>query len=405
MKYILFFLLLLFTKIIFSQNYFPSYYDTTYTKGEILLEGKVDLLSNSLTNDIVNKLRYGRTINDDDINSSLSKHKESSRIQLETNSEIEYRNYQIFPESKWGILIKTGVFLSGSSIYSKDFAQLSMFGKTPDLGGALNLSPTIFSSTTYSKLGIGMINKKTKNSISLTFFEILNHTQSTLLNGKLNLDNIGNTIAIQDLDYQYSSYEKTKETHNWGIGIDLDLKIPITTFFDKVITLQIMTKNIGVGILTKQIQNYEIDSSYHFSGLELQHLSTLSKLSGDYLLDSLSIKKSTDYQLIALPGYLQAGKINLSSSDKRLQTYYGCRIYPNFAFIPFFYSGISYNLNSYLRVGISENFGITKQLRTGVFLQARNKNITFSIGSENVFNSFRKDGKGRSFQFKLACNY
>ena len=405
MKYILLIVLLVFTKIIFSQNYFPSYYDTTYSKGELLFEGKADLLNSSLTNTIANKLLSGKTISDDEINNWLLKQKETNRLQLEANSEIEYRNYQVFPQSKWGLLIKTGAFLSVSSIYSKDFARLGMLDNTTALEQQLNLSPTLFSTTTYSKLGIGLINKKNKNSFSLTLFEILNHSQASLLSGTLQTNTLGNSIDIQNFNYDYSSYAKTKGVHNWGLGIDLDLKIPLTTFFDKTIMLQIVTKNIGIGIITKQIQNYEIDTNYNFSGFELDHLSTLSKLSGNYLLDTLSVKSSADYRLISLPGYLQAGKINLSSSNKKLQTYYGCRIYPNFAFIPFLYSGISYKLNRYIGVGISENYGITNQFRTGFFLQLTGKYASFTLGTENIINSVQKEGKGQSFQFKLACRY
>ncbi len=405
MKYILLLALLFFTRIIFSQNYFPSYYDTTYTKGEIIIEGKADLLSSSLNNNIVNKLLYGGTISENEINASLSKHKESNRMQLEANAELEYRNYQIFPQSKWGLILKTGVFISGSSIYSKDFAQFGILGNASSVGQVLNLSPTLLSTTSYSKIGIGMINKKTKNSISLTLFEILNHTQASILNGTLYTNELGNSIDIENLSFESSNYQKKKGTHNWGVGIDLDLKIPITTFFDKTITLQIITKNIGIGIITQQNQIYQIDSSFHYSGFQIDQLSSITNLTGDYLLDTLSIIKSNDYNLISLPGYLQAGKINLSTSSNKFQTYYGCRIYPNFAFIPFLFSGVSYKLNQYLTFGVSENYGITNQLRTGLFMQVTSKYLSFTIGSENIINSFRSQGKGQSFQFKLACNY
>jgi hypothetical protein len=404
-KYIVFILLTLFTNIIFSQNYYPSYYDTLLTKGEFIFEGKGDLLSSSINNNLINKILYGGMIHKDEINNSLNKHKETNRIQLEVNSELEYRNYQIFPKSQWGLILKTGIYFSASSIYSKDFAKLSLLGNGSSLGETLNLSPTLLSTTTYSKLGIGAINKKTKNSFCLTLFEILNHTQGAIFNGSLHTNELGNNIEVKDLNYESNSYVKKRGIHNWGIGIDLDLKIPITTFFDKTITLQIITKNIGVGIISRQNQHLSIDSSYQYSGFQLDQLSTLSKLTGDYLIDTLSINKSTDYHLISMPGYLQAGKINLSSSTKKLQTYYGCRIYPNFAFIPFLYSGISYKINRYLNIGLSENYGITNQFRTGFFVQVTGKYLAFTIGSENIINTFRNEGKGQSFQFKLACNY
>ncbi len=406
MKTILFLIIFFYCGTIFSQNYFPSYYDTTIIKSEITFQGKADLINSSINNQFVNHFLWGGTISEEEAKNNSNKQQTSNKLQLESNTELEYRNYQIFPKSMWGIIVKGGVYYSLSTAYTNSLFNLSLFGNTDYLNQTLSLGPCKINSVSYSKFGFGIIHKKSKNNFSLNIYEIYNQLSLDIKKGNLIFNNTGSNLTLNDIDLNFSTFKRNNNTHSIGVGIDLDLKIPITTFFERQLTLQILTKNLGIGLLTQNVTNYNLDTSYQYSGMSISGIkSFISNHETQHFLDTLSVQKTTDSKWIALPGYLQAGKINLSTNTNRFQSYYGCRIYPNFSFLPLLYSGIQFKMNKFIYLGLSENYGIINQFRTGMFIRFNLKSISMTLGSENIISSFRSNGNGQSYQFRIACQY
>lgn len=385
----------------------PIKFDTLIEKGELIIESKADLISSGIENKLVNKLLYGGYVSSSDLddNFSSSNHK-TNRLLFEANAEIEHRNYEILKNKDWGLSFKLGNYMSLSSIYSNDLIGLLTKGSTSYLNQELLLSPTIINQNIFQKVGIGVINKKNKNSIVLTFFSIQDYFNASINSGTLTLDKNGNNVMIDDFRGELTNYKKSNH-NNFGIGIDFDLKIPITNFFDKTIYLQLMSKNIGMSLLKNNVNIYEVDTSVEYSGFPLSTIQSLGHTfsSSEKLFDTLSIHHSTSMQWISMPGYLQASKINLESSNTKLQTYYGCRIYPTFGFLPMLFSGVQLRVNKNLKIGINENYGISNQFRTGFFLKLTTKKLNVSVSSENIINNFRINGKGQSYQIRCSWNY
>jgi hypothetical protein len=200
---------------------------------------------------------------------------------------------------------------------------------------------------------------------------------------------------------------KRHNQNNYGIGIEFDLKIPITNFFDKTIYLQLMSKNFGLSLIKRNVNTYEVDTNIEYSGFPIASIQSLGHnfSSTEKLFDTLSIHHSKSMRWISMPGFLQAGKINLESSTSKLQTYYGCRIYPTLGFLPMLFSGVQYRLNKNVRLGISENYGISNQFRTGFFIKLSTKHLNVALSSENIINNFRINGKGQSYQLRCSWNY
>jgi hypothetical protein len=389
------------------QIYMPIKFDTLIEKGELIIESKADIISSGIDNRFLHNLLFGGTISNSDLDKNFADniHK-TDQLLLEANVEIEHRNYEIFKNKNWGLSFKIGNYFSLSSIYTTDFMGLVMKGTSYYLNRQIDLSPTLINENIFQKVGIGVVNKKNKNSIVLTFFSIQNHFNLNINEGTINLDEKGNNVMLENFKGELTNFKRHNQ-NNYGIGIEFDLKIPITNFFDKTIYLQLMSKNFGLSLIKRNVNTYEVDTNIEYSGFPIASIQSLGHnfSSTEKLFDTLSIHHSKSMRWISMPGFLQAGKINLESSTSKLQTYYGCRIYPTLGFLPMLFSGVQYRLNKNVRLGISENYGISNQFRTGFFIKLSTKHLNVALSSENIINNFRINGKGQSYQLRCSWNY
>jgi hypothetical protein len=102
-----------------------------------------------------------------------------------------------------------------------------------------------------------------------------------------------------------------------------------------------------------------------------------------------------------LLGFIQFDKLNSQDAKTRFQSIFGARMYPSISFIPYVYAGIQIKFTGKIWIGIHENYGITNTLRTGLYVKIIGEKFGFNLGTENLIDSFRSNGKGRSFQCKL----
>ena len=404
MKHITFFLFLSLVVLVQSQSTLPIFLDTNIHTQEFILQGKGEIYSSSLTNSFTNKLLFGGNLSTSEIQNSHAKLQATNTLGLEGNVEFEYRNLAVFPSNNWGILLKTSVNTINSCHYTNDLFGVLFEGNTPFLGKGLQLNPSSLQSISYLKFGFGFIQKKTKNNFSFNLFRLQNYVSSTLNYGAVYV-NDSSSLALLDLTGTSTSYFANTTKSNYGIGIDVDLRIPITTFTDNTIQLHIIAKNFGLGILSNNANYYSVDTSYHFQGLTIADLTNLlgTKQTTSQQLEKLTIYSSNKIRFTPLLGYFQVSKINTLESSKRYQSIFGVRIYPSLSYIPFIYGGVQVHLMKNFVVGVQENYGITNNLRTGMYLIIPLKKYSFSLGTDNLFDSFRSNGKGRSFQFKLQC--
>ena len=143
----------------------PIQHDTLVHKQEVLIFGLAEYGSTSLQNEFTKKLLYGGTITQTIKDNSLAEHGYTNRFGTEVTSEIEYRNYSvnIGREGKYGFLIKGGTSLQYATRYAQDAFQLLFYGNAGFQGDTAVLSGTSYFGMTSTKLGFGLINKKTKS--------------------------------------------------------------------------------------------------------------------------------------------------------------------------------------------------------------------------------------------------
>ncbi len=396
-------LLIIFGKtILFGQTTLPQIVDTNTYHHELIFQSKGDIYSSSIQNIFINKLLFGGAISTNQISNSLSQQQNNNTLGIEGNVELEYRNHTIFPKKKWGVLVKTSMNTINSCHYTKDLFGLIFEGNENYLGKPLQLNTSSLQSISYFKFGIGFIHKKTKSNYSINLFKIVNYISSSIDFGAIYVNDISN-LALLDFKGTSTSYLPSSTQTNYGIGIDLDLRIPITSFSNKQIQLNILAKNFGIGFLTNDVHYYSIDTNYIFQGLTLNQLGTLvgGKQNTDEQLKQLTIHSSNKIRFTPLLGFIQIEKMNTFQTHSRYQSIFGIRMYPSLSYIPYLYTGIQVRCFQTLWIGLHENYGITNSLRTGLYIKIIGKKIGVHIGTENLFDSFRQTGKGRSLQCRL----
>ena len=270
------------------------------------------------------------------------------------------------------------------------------------LGKPLQINSSSLQAISYFKFGFGFIHKKTKSNFSFNFFKIANYVNSTIDFGAIYVNDSSN-LALLDIKGTSTSYFSNSTKTNFGIGIDIDIKIPITGFLNKRIYLNLVAKNFGVGILSNEVHYYSVDTNYIFQGFTLNQLGTLinGKQSTQDQLQQLTIHSSNKIRFTPLLGFIQVEKMNPIESKTRYQSIFGVRMYPSLSYIPYLYAGVQIKCFDKIWFGVHENYGITNNLRTGLYLKILNNKLGLSLGTENLFDSFRLGGKGRSIQFKL----
>jgi hypothetical protein len=386
-----------------GQNTLPERYDTSVYKQEFILQSKYDLFSTSLPNYFTNQLIFGGGISTQETKTLVENSHFTNTIGLEANSELEYRNLAIFPTKKWGLVFKTSINTINSCHYTKDMLGLILQGNSAYLGKAIQLNPSSLQSISYYKFGIGFIHKTSKNNFSINVYSIKNYINSMLSYGALYVSD-SSSLALLDVSGNSTSYYASGNSQNVGIGLDFDLKIPVTTFTDSKIFIQITAKNFGVGILTKEVHYYAADTNYQFQGFSLQTIENLahSSKTNEQQLQALTIYNSTKKRYIPLYGYIQIHKVNPIYSSQQIQSIFGARIYPSISYLPYLYAGIQLKIGKKSVLGIYENYGITNQFRTGMYLETRFSGFNLTLGSENIIGSFRSQGYGRSVQCKIS---
>jgi hypothetical protein len=159
---------------------------------------------------------------------------------------------------------------------------------------------------------------------------------------------------------------------------------------------------LGVAFLPN-VRNYYADSSFIFEGLSFNQLFGDASIvdSSFSFLDTLSIQQKDQLMVRPLPMFLQAGKIVLENSEKRLQSFYGFRLFPTLTTVPQVYAGLHAKVSSPIGVGINAAFGGYSNFRYGMYLNWKVKTLDIGLATENLVGAFSKKGMGESINCRI----
>lgn len=404
MRFILFLIALGSFSIGFSQQLLPIQHDTNTYNHEFIINGVADYGATSIQNALSSKFLYGGAITNDIKDNSFAKHKSINRFGIDLSSELEYRNMKVnlFGKEKYGFIIKAGYYSYTSSLYSKDLFGLAFYGNENYLDQNVNFSGTRFSSMSFQKIGFGVIDKKTKSNVTLNFYAISNYAEGNVREGKLFQSANGDSVSLTfDGEFQYAS--KNTFVKGYGVGVDLDFRIPVIIKEGKTSYIQFLAKNLGVASINSNVTRYAADTVITFDGF------TFNQLVGDAtifnstssILDTLGIDSTAISTVRFLPGFIQIGKIVDAMCTSKVQSFFGVRIYPSVSYVPMIYAGVHFKTTKWLDLGTNISYGGYTTLRLGLYSQLTFEKFTLGISSEDIVGIVSKTGKGQSFILRL----
>lgn len=400
--------LLVLTSLHSSAQLLPIQYDTLERSQEVILTGGLDFSTSGLQNELTMKFIRGGYITDDIKNASMDKHRDINRAGGILIGDVEYRNYdvQLLEKRDWGIIVKAGYNTFGGAVYSQDLYGLAMYGNDRYVGDTIDFSGFNSSFATYQKLGFGLIDRKSKSSITLNVFNISDYASIGLRDAQVQQDDNGDNINLV-LDGEFAFRESQAFNQGIGFGVDVDFKIPFQFSNDQTSFLQIQAKNIGVGYLYEKQRVYSVDTTFNFSGFEFNQLFGDNAINFDSLdvLDTLGISSSLENRTFLLPGFIQVGKIVDQHSSKRVQSFFGLRLYPSLIYVPYVFGGAHFKANDWLSLGANISYGGFTNFRGGLYASMNFNKIAVGLATEDVIGAVSGIGKGKSIFLRVKCAF
>lgn len=405
MKSIVFvFIGILFSTCVFAQS-LPLHYDTLERDNSLVFTGNVDYNSSGIQREISSKFIRGGFIDDKMKDASFSKHKGVNRAGFIGEGELVFRNYKQKIIKNWGWQVKAGYGSYSGMIYSKDLFGLVFYGNDRYKGQTVDLSGTNFLSTTFQKIGFGLINERSKSNITLNFYNISSRYAADLRDVSFIQDSQNDQIDLT-LEGTFEARDNAKFSQGIGVGFDLDFKIPFN-FNNKVHFIQVDVRNLGFSYMHSSQKKYTVDTSFIFSGFKLDDLIGDNALFSDSIsvLDELGVDHENKKSFHLLPGFIQVAKIVDDMNSGKIQSFFGVRVYPTLIFAPHVFVGVDYAPISMLRIGLSGAYGGYGGFRAGLYASLKVKKYSIGISSENVVGFFTKKSFGQSLNLRFRCGF
>src|SRR5690606_6672084 len=143
-----------------------------------------------------------------------------------------------------------------------------------------------------------------------------------------------------------------------GVGVDASVILKMQTRNHPAF-LQFQVQNLGVGFLTAPVARYSMDTTFYYTGFELEDLVGEETVfnDGTKLVDEIGLKRDTVQPVIALPFTIQIAKIIDEHNTNLVQAFYGVKIYGQNGAIPMVFAGAQIRASEWLRFGASLSYG------------------------------------------------
>jgi hypothetical protein len=388
---------------VYGQNMLPLIQDTIGQRNRsITLTSNGDYSSNAIGKNIVQSFFYGGFIDQDMKNSSIERLQNINQFGLDMNAEFSFRSKgdltkkESSPFYNHGYIVQAGYHQFSSIIFSRDVFRYAFEGNSLFLGDTADFSGTRFQSMGYSKIGFGIFNRSTNNALTLNVISLNQFASGNMEMASIYQDSQNDTMQL-DYTGGFSFSKNGGFSKGFGISFDVDYRIQ-TNENEHPMTFQFLAKNIGF-ILPTNMTHYAADSSFQYTGFNLNQLVQQNILSTMNLPDTLGIEKGTEKKALLLPGFIQFSKLVDMQATQRIQSFYGARMFLSKNYIPYFFAGVHGRVTKNWSTGLSASYGGFSQFKWGMYSSFQFSNWNIGVASENLFN---KTGESITLQVKCA---
>ena len=251
---------------------------------QISFDSEINIESNTLDNNILNKFLFGGTINQELKNIWLSQFKKNNIVNLELNNGINFTKNLSSGDLLFSIYDKNHINLN----INKDLLKLILNGNYEYQEELLSFNSSNLRVTRFQQYKIGYNLRYKKNQISLAISYLQgNHNINIVVNeGSLFTYTNGESL---DLNYNINSFITDTSSYNFlnsnGNGLAIDFSSTINFNRSKI---NFYVDNLGYIKWNRKSINNSIDSTFNFNGITINNFNNLYDSILDYN-DSYSI--------------------------------------------------------------------------------------------------------------------
>ena len=245
---------------------------------QISFDSEINIESNTLDNNILNKFLFGGTINQELKNIWLSQFRKNNIVNLELNNGINFTKNLSSGDLLFSIYDKNHINLN----INKDLLKLILNGNYEYQEELLSFNSSNLRVTRFQQYKIGYNLRFKKNQISLAISYLQgNHNINIVVNeGSLFTYTNGESL---DLNYNINSFITDTSSYNFfnsnGNGIAIDFSSTINFNTSKI---NVYVNNLGYIKWNNQSINKSIDSTYNFNGITINNFNNLYDSILDY---------------------------------------------------------------------------------------------------------------------------
>lgn len=390
-------------QVTFAQQTLPIAHDSTVLKREFVLHSSAQLHSNHLNAAASRKILFGGFITDDEIGRAVDQLKEDgiNRTGAVFNLDMVYADYQanLFGKKQWGYVVTAGHQTYLGTSYQSDVFRLLAQGntQTPEI---VDLTDTRFYQMSHHKLGFGILEKQTRSYFALNFIGSAGFQNMDMMNGVFRQNSTKDTTDLI-LIGSYSGNTSAQFLRGLGVGIDVDLRMPVKVK-DKEVIVQVLAQNVGFVNMNKNTYNYQLDTTYRYTGFNLQQIQDLTDNPSFILEDSLNLARQTGSSTQWLPGFVQVAKIVNRNAPQKFQAFYGLNVYTQIIYMPQAFAGAHWQANEKFAAGIHGHLGGFGGARLGCYAEMRLGQFNLGLSSQDILGTAANLGFGHSLLFRLS---
>jgi hypothetical protein len=369
-----------------------------------VIETGTEYHANSLSNAFTQKFIVGGTLSNEQTQNTFDKQALINRFAVQSFNE-----FRCFLGAKklgkdslsWGV--KAGIYGHANLFFSKDAFGLAFLGNENYLGNTANFSELSFHTSVFQKIGFGIFNKSNKSSLFLNVVNLQQYAKSYVRKGYLTQNEDASEIELK-LQGELAFTSNNGLSNGIGFALDFDKRIPVQLMNEQKAIIQIQVQNLGLAFVNKGLTRYEMDSTYEYNGFQINQLIQANSLFGsDFsLMDSLKIQQRVTKSWVILPAFIQVAKLIDAASTKKVQTYYGIKLYPTFAAIPAGFFGVYWKLNPHYSIASSVSYGAFGKFRNGWYFTYTGKKVTSVLGSDDFLGFVSKKAFGQSLFLRFS---
>ena len=245
---------------------------------QISFDSEINIESNTLDNNILNKFLFGGTINQELKNIWLSQFKKNNIVNLELNNGINFTKNLSSGDLLFSIYDKNHINLN----INKDLLKLILNGNYEYQEELLSFNSSNLRVTRFQQYKIGYNLRFKKNQISLAISYLQgNHNINIVVNeGSLFTYTNGESL---DLNYNINSFITDTSSYNFlnsnGNGLAIDFSSTINFNRSKI---NFYVDNLGYIKWNRKSINNSIDSTFNFNGITINNFNNLYDSILDY---------------------------------------------------------------------------------------------------------------------------